>query len=331
VVKTDYDVIIVGGGMVGGSMACALTGADLKVAVIEASPIGADTQPSFDERTIALTYSSRQIFNGLGLWEPVMATGEASPILDIEVSDRGHPGFCRLSHEDVGTEALGYVVPTRVTGRILHDAIQADNNITLYCPATVVDVQRHAEYVEASIDAESPGNGDAQRQVLSARLLIIADGGRSGLRDGLGFERTTRAYPQSALITLVKTDKPHHGMAYERFVGSGPLALLPVKTNEFAVVWTLEPDDIERFTGMSDSRLLARLQIAYGDRAGTFECVGSRRIYPLSLERVDQPAGQRVVVIGNAAHLVHPVAGQGFNLGLKDVADLTELVCKQAP
>jgi len=343
VVTTDYDVIIVGGGMVGGSMACALTGADLKVAVVEVSPADADTQSSFDERTIALTYSSRQIFNGLGLWEPIVATGEASPILDIEISDRGHLGSCRLSHEDAGTEALGYVVPTRVTGRVLHDAIAADDNITLFCPATVVDVQRHAESVEACIEspriesqgasdgAESDaGNGRDKNEslVLSARLLVIADGGRSNLRDRLGFDRTARSYSQSALITTVKTDQPHHGMAYERFVGSGPLALLPIKTDEFAVVWTLEPEDVATFTEMSDSRFLARLQIAYGDRAGTFECLGSRHVYPLTLERVDQPAGQRVVVVGNAAHLVHPVAGQGFNLGLKDVADLTELICQ---
>ncbi len=308
--------------MVGGSMACALTGAGLEVAVIEASPVDADTQPSFDERTIALTYSSRQIFAGLGLWERIAATGEASPILDIEVSDRGHLGLCRLSHEDAGTEALGYVVPTRITGRVLHEAIQADENITLYCPAKVVDVSRNAE----SVDAHIIMDGVADEQVLSARLLVLADGGRSDLRDRLGFERTTRTYPQSALITSVKTDRPHQGMAYERFVGSGPLALLPVKANEFAVVWTLASGDIEMFTEMSDSRLLARLQIAYGDRAGTFECLGSRQVYPLRLERVDQPAEQRVVVVGNAAHLVHPVAGQGFNLGLKDVADLTELV-----
>jgi 2-octaprenyl-6-methoxyphenol hydroxylase len=338
VATTDFDVIIVGGGMVGGSMACALTGADLNVAVIEASPLDAETQPSFDERTIALTWSSRQIFSGLGLWDRIDASGEASPILDIEVSDRGHLGSCRLSHDDAGTAALGYVVPTRVTGRVLHDAIKTDENIQLFCPATVVDVQRNAGSVEARVvlsgDAggvtagAANGQGDGEAKVLSARLLVIADGGRSTLRDRLGFERTTKSYPQSALITTVKTDKPHHGLAYERFVGSGPLALLPIKTDEFAVVWTLEPQDVATFTEMSDGRFLAKLQIAYGDRAGTFESLGSRQVYPLTLERVNQPAGQRVVVIGNAAHLVHPVAGQGFNLGLKDVADLTELICE---
>ena len=144
-VKTEYDVIIVGGGMVGGSMACALTGADLKVAVIEASPVEADTQPSFDERTIALTYSSRQIFSGLGCGSASTRRVKRRRFSNIEVSDRGHLGFCRLSHEDAGTEALGYVVPTRVTGRVLHDAIRADESITLFCPAQVVDVSPNAE------------------------------------------------------------------------------------------------------------------------------------------------------------------------------------------
>ena len=318
--KTDFDVIIVGGGMVGASMACALTSADLCVAVVEALPLESDAQPSYDERTIALTYSSRQIFAGLGVWDAIEATGEAWPILDIEVSDRGHLGSCRLSHADVGTDALGYVVPTRVTGKVLHDRIQAESGLTLLCPAEVVGVSRKADSVEAEIKA-----GKKTRK-LSARLLVIADGGRSPLRDELGFEGQTKLYEQSALVTTVRTNQPHHGMAYERFVDSGPLALLPMKETEFAVVWTLDPAEIEIYQEMSDERLLARLQLAYGERAGRFESLGSRQGYPLSLARVEQPGEPRIVVIGNAAHLVHPVAGQGFNLGLKDVADLAELV-----
>ena len=319
--ETDFDVIVVGGGMVGASMACALTHAELKVAVVEAHPANSDAQPSFDERTIALTYSSRQIFAGLGAWDAIDATGEAWPILDIEVSDRGHLGACRLSHEDVGTPALGYVVPTRVMGTVLHEKIEAEDGVELLCPAEVTGVNRANGRVEAEVRS-----GEKDR-TLSAKLLIIADGGRSSLRDVLGFSGDQKPYKQSALITTVATDRPHGGMAYERFVGSGPLALLPMQTKDFAVVWTLEPADIEAYGDMSDDRFLVRLQLAFGDRAGTFESIGSRRVYPLSLARVDQPNAPRVVAIGNAAHLVHPVAGQGFNLGLKDVADLAQLIC----
>jgi len=329
IMNTDFDVIIVGGGMVGASMACALSSTKLKVAVVEPHPAESESQPSYDERTIALTYGSRQIFAGLGVWDEINATGEAWPILDIEISDRGHPGACRLSHDDVGTEALGYVVPTRVTGKVLHDRIRAEENVTLLCPAEVTGVERRQGYVEAAIsdgdDPHTPGAVPAGRK-LSARLLVIADGGRSPLRDQLGFKGSSKTYRQLALITTVRTDRPHHGLAYERFVGSGPLALLPMHDNDFAVVWTLEPADIDTYKDMSDERLLARLQLAYGDRAGTFDKLGSRQVYPLSLARVDQPTEPRVVAIGNAAHLVHPVAGQGFNLGLKDVADLAELI-----
>ena len=201
--------------------------------------------------------------------------------------------------------------------------------MTLLCPAEVTGVERRQGYAEASISdgdgPHTPGAVPAGRK-LSARLLVIADGGRSPLRDQLGFKGSSKTYRQSALITTVRTDRPHHGLAYERFVGSGPLALLPMHDNDFAVVWTLEPADIDTFKDMSDQRLLARLQLACGNRAGTFDKLGSRQVYPLSLARVDQPTEPRVVAIGNAAHLVHPVAGQGFNLGLKDVADLAELI-----
>jgi 2-polyprenyl-6-methoxyphenol 4-hydroxylase len=319
-VPTDFDVIIVGGGMVGASMACALAGSDLKIAVVEAFPADAKASPSFDERTVALTYSSRQIFAGLGLWDEIAATGEAWPILDIEVSDRGHIGACRLSHRDVGTPALGYVVPTRIAGRVLHEKIQTEDAVEFFCPAEVVRVDRAGDCVTAEI------NIDNATRNLSARLLVIADGGRSSLREALGFKPAVKLYKQSALITTVQTDRAHQGMAYERFVGSGPLALLPIKSHDYAVVWTLEADQLETYQTMSDDRFLLKLQSAFNDRAGKFRTLGARHVYPLSLARVAQSAEPRVVAIGNAAHLVHPVAGQGFNLGLKDVADLAELI-----
>ena len=316
----DFDVIIVGGGMVGASMACALAGSNLKIAVIEAFPPDSKASPSFDERTIALTYSSRQIFAGLDLWDAISASQEAWPILDIEVSDRGHIGACHLSHRDVGTPALGYVLATRIAGSVLYDKIKTEDAVELFCPAEVVRVDRADDSVQAEISS------DDARRILSARLLVIADGGRSSLRDTVGFKPAVKAYKQSALITTVQTNRPHHGMAYERFIGSGPLALLSMQSSNFAVVWTLQLHEVEDYKTMSDDRFLSKLQLAYGDRAGTFTNLGARHVYPLSLARVAQSAEPRVVAIGNAAHLVHPVAGQGFNLDLKDVADLAELI-----
>jgi 2-polyprenyl-6-methoxyphenol 4-hydroxylase len=316
----EFDVIIAGGGLVGVSMACALDRHDLKVAVIEMHAPDSVNHPSYDERTVALTYSSRQILSALGVWPEIERSDGATPILDIEVSDRGHAGVCVLSHTDVATEALGYVVPTRTIGAALNQQMFARPNIRRYCPAEVVSAQRHDDRVDVSITA------DGEALSLSAGLLIIADGGRSGLAATLGFQSEEKTYPQQALVTTVRADRPHRGRAYERFIGSGPLALLPVGVDRYAVVWTLESADADGILDLLDERLLLKLQAAVGERAGDFTSVGSRQLYPLAMTRVDQPRFRRVVAVGNAAHLVHPVAGQGFNLGLKDVGDLAELV-----
>lgn len=319
----DFDVIVVGGGLVGASMACALDGAGVSVAVIERFPPESDAQPSFDERTIALTWSSRQILGGLGIWDAVSA--DASPIRDIHISDRGHVGSCVLSHRDVGTAALGYVVPTRVLGPALHERMAAVDGVTLFCPADVGRVECHADRVDVRVHGMRDVHDDIPR-MLTGRLLILADGGRSPLGEQLGFEANRKRYSQSALLTTVQTNKPHDGLAYERFVGSGPLAMLPLNDANFAVVWTLEAGEVDSLRDLPDDRFLARLQLAFGDHAGAFTALGERHVYPLGVTRVGRPKAPRVVAIGNAAHVVHPVAGQGFNLGLKDVADLADQV-----
>jgi len=318
--EVDFDVIIVGGGLVGASMACALDGVGVSIAVIERFPPDSDAQPSFDERTIALTWSSRQIFGGLGLWDSLAA--DASPIRDIHVSDRGHAGCCVLSHRDAGTEALGYVVPTRILGRALHDRLAAVEAATLLCPAEVRRVKCHADRVDVQVQQPQ----DDQPKTLTGRLLIVADGGRSPVGEQLGFRVNRKTYRQSALLTTVRAERPHEGRAYERFVGSGPLAMLPLHERDFAVVWTVGQDVVESMRELSNERLLAKLQLAFGDQAGRFTDIGDRQVYPLSVARIGRPSVPRVVAIGNAAHVVHPVAGQGFNLGLKDVAELAEQI-----
>ncbi|MFQ5636203.1 MAG: FAD-dependent oxidoreductase, partial [Gammaproteobacteria bacterium] len=200
--KNDFDVIVVGGGLVGASMACALDGAGLSVAVIERIAPDSDGQPSFDERTIALTWSSQQILGGLGLWDAV--DGEASPIRDIHVSDRGHAGECLLSHRDAGTEALGYVVPTRLLGRVLHERLGSCRSTTLLCPAEVEYAKCHADRVDVTLTGRRK---DAAR-VLTGRLLIVADGGRSSLGEQIGFTVGRKTYRQSALVTTVRSDRP---------------------------------------------------------------------------------------------------------------------------
>ncbi len=315
----DYDILIIGGGMVGASLACALGGTGLRVAVVEAVPLAASAQPSYDERTIALAFGSRRIFEGIGVWGEVMRLG-ATPIEKIHISDRGHFGFTHLSHADLGQEALGYVVEARVLGTALLARLQRLPNITWLCPATLESVDFQPESAVARI------RHDGAMHDITARLVVAADGADSAVRSAVGadFERTQ--YGQSAVVTTVTINQPHGNTAYERFTETGPLALLPMSDNRMAVVWSTRTDDVETLLGLNDEEYLARLQERFGDRLGTLTRLGKRRAYPLMLTRVKEHVRPRLALIGNAAHTVHPVAGQGFNLGLRDVAALAEVL-----
>lgn len=315
----DYDILVVGGGMVGAAFACALGGAGLRIAVIEAVPLTASAQPSYDERTIALAFGSRRIFEGIGVWSEVARLG-ATPIEKIHISDRGHFGFTHLSRAELGQEALGYVVEARVLGLALLTRLQQLPNITWLCPATLENVDFQTENAVARI------RHDGAIQDLRARLVVAADGADSAVRNvaGIDFERTE--YGQSAVVTTVTIHQPHQNTAYERFTGTGPLALLPMSDNRMAVVWSTRTDNVQTLLSLSDEEYLARLQERFGDRLGTLTRLGKRRAYPLMLTRVKEHVRPRLVLIGNAAHTVHPVAGQGFNLGLRDVAALAEVL-----
>ena len=315
----DYDILVVGGGMVGAALACALGGTGLRIAVVEAVPLTASTQPSYDERTIALAFGSRRIFEGIGVWGEVARLG-AMPIEKIHISDRGRFGFTHLSCAELGQEALGYVVEARVLGLALLTRLQQLPNVTWLCPATLENVDFQPENAVARI------RHDGTTRDLRARLVVAADGADSAVRNvvGIDFERTE--YGQSAVVTTVTINQPHNNTAYERFTDTGPLALLPMSDNRMAVVWSTRTDNVEALLGLTDEEYLARLQERFGDRLGPLTRLGKRRAYPLMLTRVKEHVRPRLVLIGNAAHTVHPVAGQGFNLGLRDVAALAEVL-----
>lgn len=320
--RACYDVLIVGGGLVGASLAVALEPTGLSLAVVE--PVAVDdaaAQPSFDERTIALTHGARRIYAGMGVWEAIAAQ-QAQPILEIHVSDRGHFGMTHLHHTDAGTEALGYVVPSRVIGRVLHRRIRQSGAVSLFCPATVEHLRTRTRDSVVSVSQ----NGATT--TLAAGLVVLADGGRSQLGAPAGIASDSAGYRQSAIISIVATDRDHRGRAFERFTGEGPLALLPHSDRRYAVVWTTAASRVASRMALPDAAFVDELQAAFGGRAGNFSRPTARKRYPLQHGRADNPVGRRTVAIGNAAHLVHPVAGQGFNLGLRDVAVLAEVICR---
>jgi 2-octaprenyl-6-methoxyphenol hydroxylase len=317
--ETDFDVVVVGGGLVGASLACALARSRLRLAVVEAVPLSSTAQPSYDDRAVALAYGSRRIFEGLGLWAEIERLG-AYPIEHIHISDRGRFGFTRLHAADAGLPALGYVVPTRVLGTVLYQALHGLPNARLFCPAALERLDIGAD--GAALAIQSAGD----RQSLRARLVVAADGAHSAVRQAAGIEARRTDYEQAAIVTNVTASEPHGNTAYERFTASGPLAILPMAGHSCGVVWSARRAEVETILGWSDEEFRARLQERFGERLGRFARVGRRVSYPLALTRVREHVRERLVLIGNAAHTVHPVAGQGFNLGLRDVAALTEIV-----
>ncbi len=300
--------------MVGASLALALAGSGVAAMLVEGTPPGSAQQPSFDERTTALGNASRRIFQGLGVWERLAA--EAAAIRTIHISDAGRFGFARLVAAEQGIEAFGYVIPNRVIGAALWDQLQCVRGVLLRVPARPDQVSITDSGVTFSLDGES----------VSARLVVAADGANSVVRTTAGIEAQVEDYEQIAIVANVAADRPHDGTAYERFTDSGPLAVLPLHDGSYGVIWTCRPERAAQVLAFDDATYLRELQERFGWRAGRFTRVGTRGSYPLKLSRATTTVAPRTVLIGNAAQALHPVAGQGFNLGLRDAAMLAEVL-----
>ncbi|EEF79343.1 2-octaprenyl-6-methoxyphenyl hydroxylase [Methylophaga thiooxydans] len=313
--QTEFDLLIVGGGMVGASLAIALENSELTIGLIETHPLKSNSQPSYDDRGIALSYGSQRIFDSMGLWSDIAAY--ATPIKQIHISDRGRFGVTRLSADAEHVPALGQVLLARELGFQLNQRLQQQANLTLLCPAQVEKLNQHTDAVELTLNTG---------QHYSAKLVVAADGKNSTIRQLLGIGSWQQQYQQTALTANISTDKKHQGWAYERFTDTGPLALLPMSENRSSLVWTVKTGEEKALLALSDADFLQRLQQRFGYRAGRFVRVGQRHSHPLTLMQADMPIQHRIVFIGNAAHSLHPIAGQGFNLGLRDVAVLAELL-----
>lgn len=324
--KNEYDIAIVGGGLVGISLAYALGELDPapKVILIEAYDYASLPPPSFDSRTVALSYSSRQIFSALGLW-PAIAE-QACPISTIHISDRGHPGMTRLRAEEQNAQALGYVVENRVLGQCLFKTLPDVSGLEILAPAKVTGINNEAD---ASATLSVDVKGEATE--ISAKLIIAADGTESFVRQSLGISQRHWDYHQSAVIANLAVDKTHNNIAYERFTQSGPMALLPLVSykqdqHRYGLVWTVPQQNTEQVMQLDDQEFATQLEKRFGRRIGKITRVGERASYPLGLNQISQHVQHRLAFIGNAAHTLHPVAGQGFNLGLRDVATIVEVI-----
>ncbi|MBV6751240.1 2-octaprenyl-6-methoxyphenyl hydroxylase [Pseudomonas chlororaphis] len=318
------NLAIIGGGLVGASLALALqAGAKArgwKITLIEPFAPGDSYQPSYDARSSALSFGARQIYQRLGVWQSI--SPRAEPIKQIHVSDRGRFSTARLSAMEEGVPALGYVVENAWLGQCLWQALDQEV-ISWRCPAEVTHLQPLEDGYRLTLGDETQ---------LDCDLAILADGGRSGLREQLGIGVRKRPYQQSALIANITTSEAHNGMAFERFTDEGPMALLPLPENRCALVWTRLGMDAQRLAALDERSFLAELQGVFGYRLGTLRQVGARHLYPLSLVEAEEQVRAHLVVLGNAAHSLHPIAGQGFNLSLRDAQALAEaLLASTAP
>lgn len=323
----DSDVLIAGGGMVGASLAVALAGLPVRVTLVEAVPAGVPGQPSFDARTTALSRSSQHILATLGIWTAVHA--DAAPIQRIHVSERGRFGTTVIDGNQEGGEPLGYVLENRLLGAALWRAMSSSPNVTVRSPATVAGVVATDEALAVTVQ-----EGGAST-VLRTRLLVVADGARSPLRTSLGIGVRIRPYDQVAIVgNVAVTGGGGRGdggpIAYERFTPDGPLALLPAGPGRYVFVLTRRAAAADAVALLPDAGFLQLLQREFGYRLGRFERVGARSSYPLELVESEAVTAPRVAVVGNAAHGLHPVAGQGYNLGLRDAATLAELIAGTA-
>ncbi|MCH6576618.1 MAG: UbiH/UbiF/VisC/COQ6 family ubiquinone biosynthesis hydroxylase [Proteobacteria bacterium] len=316
----DSDIVVIGGGMVGSTLASALGGAGFEVCVIDREDPAAVLEAGFDGRVSAIAWGSQRVLAALDLW-PGMAA-DAEPILDIRVSDGDSLMFLHFDHADIGDRPFAYIVENRVTRRALNRRLTASASVRLIAPMTVVSLEREGGGVEAML---------ADGTKVRAALAIAADGRHSRVRRDAGIATTEWSYPQTGIVCTVAHERPHHGVAQERFLAAGPFAILPMTRDaavghRSSIVWTERAGLVPALFALDDGEFTAQLAVRFGDHLGAVEVVGPRFSYPLALMHAERYIGHRLALIGDAAHAIHPIAGQGLNLGLRDVAALAEVL-----
>ena len=310
------DIIIIGGGIVGATAACALGQAGIQVALVEArAPVPPEDQQP-DPRVFAITRASERIFRSLGVWDTIYRRG-AFAFSDMEVWDAGGDGVTHFDCADLGEPWLGHIIEPRFIQAALWQQLQSIESVSLYCPVRFQAITILDDRVEVDLD-------DAQQ--LTAALVIAADGARSPVRNTLGMATQRHDYRQSSLVALVKTAEPHRNTAWQRFLTGGPLAFLPMGGGWSSIVWTMPSNNIERLLTADKDVFHAELAAAFGHRLGDIVESGEREAWPLQRMHAEHYVTARAALIGDAAHAIHPLAGQGVNLGLLDAAALAEVI-----
>jgi len=312
------DVAIVGGGLAGASLAVALAPLGYDIRVIEAVAYKASEQPSYDDRTLALSHSSCRILSGIGLWESL--AGDATAIRKILVTELGRPGRVVLDPAEMGLTEFGHVVEARRFGAAVTGMLEKTGNISLISPASVKDIGIGGAATRLQLETAS---GDL---ALEARLVVAADGANSFIRNRLDIPTRKHDYGQTAVICNITPEIAHEGRAFECLTDTGPFAVLPHTGERCGLVWSVATKDADEILALDDAAFLSRAQQRFGEQLGALVKVGRRTAYPLKLVRATEDVRERLVILGNAAHAIHPIGAQGFNLALRDVATLAEIL-----
>ena len=311
---SDFDAVIVGAGLAGSALALALQSARVRCAIVEPRAIA--TPAKMPLRAIALSDLSRRILDQTGVWRALRQ--HACPVRKIHVSEQGVFGVTRICAKEEKLDSLGHVITAADLMRGLHQSLGTAPEVTVFSPASAAEIARRADHVAVVIR-----DAGGTRQ-LRARLVVLADGGASDFSRRLGFRLHSKDYHQTAVVAAVDTDAGDDHVAYERFTANGPLAVLPIGGCRRVIAWVHSSGDADKVAALPDADFIARLQRVLGRRLGRLGKPGARFSYPLELRRSSDVVRDRVVLLGDAAHRIHPVAGQGFNLTLRDVAFLAQ-------
>ena len=311
----DYDLAIVGGGIIGLTLACALKDSGLSVVLIEAKPY---SMAAAKGQAYAVHLLTKRIFEGIGIWDQILP--QIATFRQVRLCDADHPDVVEFQPADLGTDALGYVAEHQALLAPLQEFLQECTNVSYLCPAEVVKTQYEPDGVEIELRTGT------ESRTIRTRLIVAADGARSRIRDWAGIRTRGWQYWQSCIVAFVKPEKSHNDTAYECFWPSGPFAILPLPGNRCRIVWTAPHQEAKALVALDDEQFLAELSRRYGDQMGRLELEGDRFVFSVQLMQSDRYVLPRLALIGDAAHCCHPVGGQGLNMGIRDAAALAQVL-----